>query len=359
MESRPNILVIMSDEHAPMYSHAYGHPRIETPHMDALAAGGTLFQDAYCPSPLCVPSRAAFVSGKHVHRIGAYDNGAPFPSETVTFPHLLRGAGYEVVLDGKMHFVGPDTLHGFGAQLTRDAHRDPDSPTITGREWSDPHPAGGARARERIESAGPGRAAHLDFDDEVEAAALELDSRPGRRRRAPGWPLVPGGRLPGPPLPPDRPPALLRPLLPGQRRSAGFPARSPGRPAPRPRARAAHLQPLRLHRGADPGGAGRLLRPGDVHGRQDRAPGGRPAGDGAAGAYPGRLHLGPRRAGRRPRAVVEELLLRASQPRAPDPLLAGGAPAGPRRGSLRRGRLPPGPDSHPDRRGRGARSRRA
>ena len=186
MEPRPNILVIMSDEHAPMYSHAYGHPRIETPHMDALAAGGTLFQDAYCPSPLCVPSRAAFVSGKHVHRIGAYDNGAPFPSETVTFPHLLRGAGYEVVLDGKMHFVGPDTLHGFGAQLTRDAHRDPDSPTITGREWSDPHPAGGARARERIESAGPGRAAHLDFDDEVEAAALEWIRARGAGGGAPG-----------------------------------------------------------------------------------------------------------------------------------------------------------------------------
>ena len=94
MDGRPNILVIMSDEHAPMYSHAYGHPRIETPHMDALAAGGTLFRNAYCPSPLCVPSRAAFVAGKHVHRIGAYDNGAPFPSETVTFPHLLRAAGF-------------------------------------------------------------------------------------------------------------------------------------------------------------------------------------------------------------------------------------------------------------------------
>ena len=51
MEPRPNILVIMSDEHAPMYSHAYGHPRIETPHMDALAAGGTLFRDGVLPVP--------------------------------------------------------------------------------------------------------------------------------------------------------------------------------------------------------------------------------------------------------------------------------------------------------------------
>jgi choline-sulfatase len=205
MDGRPNILVIMSDEHAPMYSHAYGHARIETPHMDALAARGTLFRDAYCPSPLCVPSRAAFVAGKHVHRIGAYDNGAPFPSETVTFPHLLRAAGYEVVLDGKMHFVGPDTLHGFERQLTRDAHRQPDAPTITGREWSDPHPAGGARPRERIESAGPGRAAHLDFDDEVEEAALEwLRARgaPGGRggRRDGPWCLVAGFLAPHFPL---------------------------------------------------------------------------------------------------------------------------------------------------------------
>jgi choline-sulfatase len=198
MNRRPNILVIMSDEHAPMYSRTYGHPRIESPQLDALAAAGTLFRDAYCPSPLCVPSRAAFVSGKHVHRIGAWDNGAPFPSETVTFAHLLRDAGYEVVLDGKMHFVGPDTLHGFAAQLTRDAHRDPDAPTVTGREWSDPHPAGGARARQRIESAGPGRAAHLDFDDEVEAAALDWLRAPARRDGP--WCLVAGFLAPHFPL---------------------------------------------------------------------------------------------------------------------------------------------------------------
>ena len=201
--ARPNILVIMSDEHAPMFSRTYGHPRIETPHLDALAAGGTLFEDAYCPSPLCVPSRAAFLAGKHVHRVGAWDNGAPFPSETVTFAHLLRAAGYEVALDGKMHFVGPDTLHGFERQLTRDAHREADAPTITGREWTDPHPAAGPRARGRIEGAGPGRADHLDFDDAVEGAALDWISerapRGGRRRDTP-WCLVAGFLAPHFPL---------------------------------------------------------------------------------------------------------------------------------------------------------------
>src|SRR5207237_4294975 len=162
--SQPNILVIMSDEHGPMFSSTYGHRIVRSPHMDALAARGVLFENAYCNSPLCVPSRASFVAGKHVHRIGAYDNGAPFPSETVTWAHLLRGAGYHTVLDGKMHFVGPDGLHGFEEQLTRDAH----ITGITGREWQEDHPMGGDVARRRIETAGPGRAAHLDFDDAVE-----------------------------------------------------------------------------------------------------------------------------------------------------------------------------------------------
>ena len=143
-----------------------------------------------------MPSRTAFISGKHVHRIGAYDNGAPFPSETVTFAHLLRGAGYEVVLDGKMHFVGPDTLHGFAAaDSTRDAHRDPDARPISGREWSDPHPAGGARARERIERAAPGGGARLDFDDEVEERRRWSGSAPrgaGGGRRGDPWCLVAG-----------------------------------------------------------------------------------------------------------------------------------------------------------------------
>lgn len=168
----------MSDEHGPMFSGLYGHPIVRSPHLDALGHSGVTFESGYCNSPLCVPSRASFVAGRHVSRLGAYDNGAPFPSETVTFAHLLRGAGYEVVLDGKMHFIGPDKLHGFDRQLTRDAHG-PGS--VAGREWRDDHPAGGAQARRRIEEAGPGRAAHLDFDDEVEVAALGWLREPARR----------------------------------------------------------------------------------------------------------------------------------------------------------------------------------
>jgi choline-sulfatase len=182
---KPNILVIMSDEHGPMFSGLYGHPIVRSPHLDALGQSGIVFDAGYCNSPLCVPSRASFVAGIQTGRTGAYDNGAPFPSETVTFPYLLRGAGYEVVLDGKMHFIGPDKLHGFERQLTRDAHGRGD---VTGHEWQEDHPAGGPAMRRRIEEAGPGRASHLDFDDEVEAAALDWLREPDRKERP--WCLV-------------------------------------------------------------------------------------------------------------------------------------------------------------------------
>jgi choline-sulfatase len=193
-ESQPNILVIMSDEHGPMFSSTYGHPIIRSPHMDALAASGVTFDNAYCNSPLCVPSRASFMAGKYVSRIGAYDNGAPFPSDTVTWAHLLRGAGYHVVLDGKMHLMGPDGLHGFEAQLYRDAH----GTGLAGKEWSDPLPMGGDQARRRIEGAGPGRAHHLDFDDAVETAALDWLRRPERADEP--WCLVTGFLAPHFPL---------------------------------------------------------------------------------------------------------------------------------------------------------------
>ena len=168
---RPNILLIMSDEHAPQFSSPYGHRIVRSPNLDRLASDGVTFDACYCPSPLCVPSRAAFMTGKHLHRVRAYDNGAPFPSDEATWAHMLRAAGYEVVLDGKMHFVGPDSLHGFERQLARDS-----TSRIAGSEWLDPFPRGfrdGATTRRWVEEAGPGKRNNLIFDDEVETAALD------------------------------------------------------------------------------------------------------------------------------------------------------------------------------------------
>ena len=118
----PNILIVMVDQLNPAFLPAHGHPLVKTPNLDRLAARGTVFDNAYCNSPLCAPSRAAFMTGALPSRTGAYDNAAEFRSDLPTFAHYLRQRGYRTMLSGKMHFVGPDQRHGFEERLTTDIY---------------------------------------------------------------------------------------------------------------------------------------------------------------------------------------------------------------------------------------------
>lgn len=118
--TRPNVVLIMADQLVPMLTGAYGHPVVQTPNLDRLAARGVRFDAAYTPYPLCAPARAALMTGKHASSFGCFDNAAVFPSDQPTVAHYLTNAGYQTALTGKMHFVGPDQLHGFGHRLTTD-----------------------------------------------------------------------------------------------------------------------------------------------------------------------------------------------------------------------------------------------
>ncbi|MFK7939983.1 MAG: choline-sulfatase [Roseovarius sp.] len=120
--TRPNILVIMADQLAPHFTGAYGHRVAKTPNLDALAARGMRFDAAYCNAPLCAPSRFAFMSGQHISRIAAYDNACEFKASVPTFAHYLKSLGYRTCLSGKMHFVGPDQMHGFEDRVTTDIY---------------------------------------------------------------------------------------------------------------------------------------------------------------------------------------------------------------------------------------------
>ncbi|MBY6160151.1 choline-sulfatase [Mameliella alba] len=122
MPRKPNIVVVMADQLAPQFCGAYGHPVARTPHMDALAARGMRFDAAYCNSPLCAPSRFAFMSGQLISRIAAYDNASEFRASVPTFAHYLQALGYRTCLSGKMHFVGPDQKHGFQDRVTTDIY---------------------------------------------------------------------------------------------------------------------------------------------------------------------------------------------------------------------------------------------
>ena len=118
----PNILCIMADQLAAPALPFYGHPIVKTPHLSALAKDGVIFENAYCNSPLCAPSRFSMLTGKLPSQIGAYDNAAHFSADVPTFAHYLRDLGYHTCLAGKMHFVGPDQLHGFEERLTTDIY---------------------------------------------------------------------------------------------------------------------------------------------------------------------------------------------------------------------------------------------
>ncbi len=120
--TKPNILIIMVDQlNGTLFPNGPAE-WFHAPHLKALAARSTRFANAYTASPLCAPARASFMSGQLPSRTGVYDNAAEFASSIPTYAHHLRRAGYQTCLSGKMHFVGPDQLHGFEERLTTDIY---------------------------------------------------------------------------------------------------------------------------------------------------------------------------------------------------------------------------------------------
>jgi choline-sulfatase len=122
MTRRPNFLIIMVDQLNGTFFPDGPADWLHAPNLGRLAERSVRFRNAYTASPLCAPGRAAFMSGQLPSGTGIYDNAAEFPSSVPTYAHHLRRAGYATCLSGKMHFVGPDQLHGFESRLTTDIY---------------------------------------------------------------------------------------------------------------------------------------------------------------------------------------------------------------------------------------------
>ncbi len=167
MGTQPNILIIMVDQLSGCFFPNGPADFLKVPHLRKLSAGAVNFSRTYCPSPLCSPSRASFMTGLLPSRTGVYDNAAEMPSTLPTFAHHLRRAGYKTALAGKMHFVGADQLHGFEERLTTDIY-----PADFGwtPDWSKPeqridwwyHNMGSVTGAGVAETSN-----QLEFDDEV------------------------------------------------------------------------------------------------------------------------------------------------------------------------------------------------
>jgi len=110
-----NLLVIVSDEHQSRAMGCAGHPFVQTPHLDALAARGTRFTNAYTPSPICVPARASFATGKYPHQNRLWDNAMPYRGKIPSWGHALQEKGVPVESIGKLHYSDPKDNTGFDA----------------------------------------------------------------------------------------------------------------------------------------------------------------------------------------------------------------------------------------------------
>ncbi|MVS99700.1 choline-sulfatase [Devosia marina] len=190
MADKPNILVFMADQ---LNGTLFPDGPVEwlhAPNLKALAARSVRFANAYTGSPLCAPGRASYMSGQLPHRTRVYDNAAEFASDIPTYAHHLRRAGYSTALSGKMHFVGPDQMHGFEERLTTDIY-----PADFG--WTPDYRKPGERVDwwyhnlGSVTGAGIGEISNqLEYDDEVAYHATRKVYDLGRRQDERPWMLT-------------------------------------------------------------------------------------------------------------------------------------------------------------------------
>ncbi len=179
-----NIILLMADQLTPFALPCHGHPVVHAPALSRLAAQGVVFDAAYCNFPICAPSRASLLAGRLPHAMDVFDNASEFPAEIPTLAHYLRAGGYRTILAGKMHFVGPDQLHGYDERLTTDIYP---ADFLWVPDWSKGpgyRPTGVGMGH--VVDAGPCvRNMQIDYDEETAHAAVQKIYDLARERTAP------------------------------------------------------------------------------------------------------------------------------------------------------------------------------
>ncbi len=174
-EQKPNILIIMTDQHSRQFLGCYGNDIVRTPNLDRLAGRGMRFTNSYCPSPVCVPSRMSFMTGRFPVHNQVWNNENLLSSSIPTWAHAMGTAGYETVLIGRMHFEGADQRHGFERRpLTEPWSKHPGAPTKGGPAWTHFPQATSAQCRESVEIAGRGKTHYQWYDEQVTESACSF-----------------------------------------------------------------------------------------------------------------------------------------------------------------------------------------
>ncbi|HAA75443.1 TPA: sulfatase [Candidatus Latescibacteria bacterium] len=181
MPDKPNLLYIHSDQHSPFVTGCYGCDSVDTPNLDALATRGAVLENVYCPSPICVPSRMSMLTGRYPHENHVWTNTHMLDSAIPTFAHAMGAAGYDPVLVGRMHSVGPDQLHGYAERYVGD--HGPNYLGGVGANHGMLHGTAGP-SRVSIRKSGIGQSAYQVHDEDVTASAIDYLNRLGVQKRA-------------------------------------------------------------------------------------------------------------------------------------------------------------------------------
>jgi choline-sulfatase len=160
----------MADQLAAPALPIYGHKVVKAPHLEALARTAAVFDNAYCNFPICAPSRASLLTGRLPTSFELFDNGSEFPASLPTLPHYLKLLGYSTSLVGKMHFVGPDQLHGFEDRPVTEIYPADFNWTPDWTEGPTNRPSG-VSLRGVTESGPCRRSLQIDYDEETESHA--------------------------------------------------------------------------------------------------------------------------------------------------------------------------------------------
>lgn len=180
-----NLLIILSDEHNLRVLDAYGAHLAHTPNLDALAAAGMVFDTAYCNSPLCVPSRASLMTGRHLHQTGHWDNAHPYDGQPESWAHRLVAAGHRCASVGKLHFRREGAQNGFDEQILP-LHVPGGEGDIQGLiRRPQPITRHPDSARHLAADAGPGHTPYQDYDRAIAAAAAQWLETAGKAEGRP------------------------------------------------------------------------------------------------------------------------------------------------------------------------------
>ena len=180
-KNKPNLLYIHTDQHTPFVTGCYGDRLVQTPHLDRLAANGVIFENAYCNSPICVPSRMSMLTGRFPYQNRVWTNEHILDSGIPTIAHSWGAAGYHPVLFGRMHSLGPDQLHGYAERYIGDH-----SPNYVHGPSVDRGVLNGTAGPHRIslEKSGSGQSAYQVHDEYVTAATVDYLNQLGVEQRA-------------------------------------------------------------------------------------------------------------------------------------------------------------------------------